>query len=125
MHVPSTVSRRVLQSEPPVTRRVMGGDERIRLLKFVTLFGFGGTERQFVNLGLALDSKRFALEYACMRRWGHFLGELDARGLGLSEFPIRRLFGLGALRQQLRLARHLGRKRIQIVHSYNFYSNVF
>ena len=36
-------------------------DERIRLMKFVTLFGFGGTERQFVNLGLALDSQRFAL----------------------------------------------------------------
>jgi glycosyltransferase involved in cell wall biosynthesis len=100
-------------------------DERIRLMKFVTLFGFGGTERQFVNLGLALDSQRFALEYACMRRWGHFLGELDGCGVPLSEFPIRRLFGVGALRQQLRLARHIGRRRIQIVHSYNFYSNVF
>src|SRR5436853_5444463 len=86
--------------------------ERIRLMKFVTLFGFGGTERQFVNLGLALDAQRFALEYACMRRWGHFLAELDNRNVPLTEFPIRSLFGVGALRQQLRLARHIGRRRI-------------
>jgi glycosyltransferase involved in cell wall biosynthesis len=100
-------------------------DERIRLMKFVTLFGFGGTERQFVNLGLALDAKRFALEYACMRRWGHFLEEVATHRVPLSEFPIRRLFGPAALHQQFRLARHLGRERIQIVHAYNFYSNVF
>lgn len=94
-------------------------------MKFVTLFGFGGTERQFVELGLALDSKRFALEYACMRRWGHFLEELSQRSIPLSEYPIRCLFGGGALCQQLRLARHIGRHRIQIVHSCNFYSNAF
>src|SRR5438046_5304412 len=114
-------------SQPPtlVAPETPVATERIRLMKFVTLFGFGGTERQFVNLGAALDSQRFALEYGCMHRWGHFLGELDERKVSLSEFPIRRLFGPGALRQQLRLARHIGRGGIQIVHSYNFYSNVF
>jgi glycosyltransferase involved in cell wall biosynthesis len=94
-------------------------------MKFVTLFGFGGTERQFVNLGLALDERRFALEYACIRRWGYFLDELVRRQVPVAEYPIRRLFGAKALRQQLRLARHIGTRRIQIVHSYNFYSNVF
>jgi glycosyltransferase involved in cell wall biosynthesis len=119
---PSTRSR---QFHRETAESPQSGDERIRLMKFVTLFGFGGTERQFVNLGLALDSQRFALEYACMRRWGHFLEELSSRGIALAEYPIHRLFGPGALRQQLRLARHIGRHRIQIVHSYIFYSNVF
>jgi glycosyltransferase involved in cell wall biosynthesis len=94
-------------------------------MKFVTLFGFDGTERQFVNLGGAPDAQRFALEYACMRRWGPVLSEVADRNVPLREFPIRSLFGVGALRQQLKLARHIGKRRIQIVHSFHFYSNVF
>jgi glycosyltransferase involved in cell wall biosynthesis/alpha-beta hydrolase superfamily lysophospholipase len=100
-------------------------EDRIRLLTFVTDFGCGGTERQFINLGVALDHERFALEYGCSRLWGKLLPELSDRGMPMSEYPIRRLYGVDALRQQLRLARHLKRRRIQILHSFNFYSNVF
>jgi glycosyltransferase involved in cell wall biosynthesis len=60
-----------------------------------------------------------------MRRWGPVLSEVADRNVPLREFPIRSLFGVGALRQQLKLARHIGKRRIQIVHSYHFYSNVF
>jgi len=94
-------------------------------MKFVSQFGSGATDRQFVDFDSALDAQRFALEYACMRRSGHFLSQLVDRGLSLKEFPIRRLLGVGAFRQQLKLARYIGRRRIQIVHSYDFSSNVF
>ncbi len=122
-------------STPPLSlvalgRRSLDGvrpraGECIRLLKFVTRFGVDGNERELVNLGLALDSRRFALEYACLRRCDHVLDELARRAVPLSEYPIRRLFGGAAVRQQLRLARHIRRRRIQILHSYDFYSNVF
>jgi glycosyltransferase involved in cell wall biosynthesis len=97
----------------------------VRLLTFVTDFGCGGTERQFVNLGRALDAKRFALEYGCMRLWGQLLKDVSDREIPIREYPIRRLWGAAAMVQQLRLARYLRRRRIQILHSYNFYSNVF
>ena len=42
----------------------------VALLKFVTVFAFGGTERQFVNLGLGLDPSRVRLSFGCLRREG-------------------------------------------------------
>src|SRR5204863_5369648 len=39
--------------------------------------------------------------------------------------PIHRLYGPHTVGQQIALARHLRRQRIQIVHSYGFYANTF
>jgi L-malate glycosyltransferase len=94
-------------------------------LTFLTDFGCGGTERQVLNLGLSLDSKRFAVEFGCMRLWGALLPEISNSAIPVCAYPIRRLYGTGAINQQLRLARYLRRRRIQILHSYNLYSNVF
>lgn len=99
--------------------------DRIRLLKFVTLFGTGGTERQFVNLGLALDPGRFDLRFGCLRRWGELLEEVERPRLPVVEYRIRSLRRPHTIREQLRLARDLRRERIDIVHTYNFYANVF
>ena len=100
-------------------------DERIRLMEFVTCCGGGGTDRQFANPGLALDAQRFVLEYGCLRGPGHSSAATAARHIPLSEYPLGRRFGPGALRQQLRLARHVGRRRIQIVHADSFDNNLF
>ncbi|MBI2469458.1 MAG: glycosyltransferase [Candidatus Rokubacteria bacterium] len=99
--------------------------DRIRLLKFVTLFGTGGTERQFVNLGLALDPGRFDLRFGCLRRWGELLEEVERPRLPVVEYRIRSLRRPHTIWEQLRLARDLRRERIDIVHTYNFYANVF
>lgn len=101
------------------------GPERIRLLKFLTVFGMGGTERQAVSLGRALDPSRFELHVACLRRWGHLLPDVEALGVPLAEYGLDRLYGGRALRQQWRLARDLRRSRIQVMHTYNFYPTVF
>jgi glycosyltransferase involved in cell wall biosynthesis/pimeloyl-ACP methyl ester carboxylesterase len=105
--------------------KLNAAQDRIRLLTFVTDFGCGGTERQVVNLGLALDTKRFAVEFGCLRQWGTLLPEITNAGFPLRDYPIRRLYGARAMRQQVRLARHLRRHRTQVLHSYNLYSNVF
>jgi glycosyltransferase involved in cell wall biosynthesis len=99
--------------------------DRIKLLEFVTLFAIGGTERQVVNLSRALDLSRFELYMGCLRQAGEFLKEIEAREIPISEYRIRSFYHPKTFVHQLRLARHLIRNRIQILHSYNFYSNVF
>src|SRR5262249_56738643 len=97
----------------------------VRLLKVVTTLMCGGTEQQFMALGRALDPRRFALEFACLRRSGGFVAELDARGIPLREYGIRTFLSVNAIAQQVRLARDLRRSAAQIVHAYSFYGNVF
>jgi len=99
--------------------------DRIRLLTFTTLFAIGGTERHLVNLTDGLDHSRFDLEFACLKRQGEFLPHIEARGLPINEYPVRHLYGPQAFAQELRFARSLRRRRVQIVHTYNFYPNVF
>lgn len=99
--------------------------ERIRLLKFVTLFAIGGTERQVVNLAKGLDRTRFDLRLACLNRVGELLSECDAERWPIAEYRIHRLYGFGTLRRQWELVRHLRRDGIQVMHTYGFYPNVF
>lgn len=99
--------------------------EKVRLLQFVTDFNIGGTERQVLNLALGLDSSRFELHMACFRRQGKLAQELEGQGLPFSEYGIGRLWGPQTFRQQLRFLLYLKRRRIQIVHTYGFYPNVF
>jgi glycosyltransferase involved in cell wall biosynthesis len=85
----------------------------------------GGTENQFMALGRALDPNRFRLEFACLRRSGGFVQELGRRGIPLHEYSFSSFLSLNALGQQAKLRRYLRRRRIDIVHTYNFYGNVF
>jgi len=98
----------------------------IRLLKFVTQFAVGGTERQVMTLAGGLDPARFALHLACLRRSGELL---DQRALFLSappvEYGITNLYNRRAFGERLKFAGYLRRHRIQIVHTYSFYPNVF
>lgn len=99
--------------------------DRIRALQFLTAFALGGTERQVVNLALTLDPARFAPYFGCLHRWGELLGEITARGIPIMECQITKLYNLRAYQERLRFARYLRRERIQIVHAYNFYANLF
>jgi len=100
-------------------------DDRIRLVTFVNGFAVGGTERHVVNLGKSLDRSQFDIRLACFRRLGQFLEEAEACRLPIWEYPIDSLHNGRTLGQQWRFARDLRRHRIQIVHTYNFYPNVF
>ena len=110
---------------PPRADRMSSGDDRIRLLTFVNGFAVGGTERHVVNLGKSLDRSQFDVRLACFRRVGQFLGEAEASRLPIWEYPIDSLHNRRTLRQQWRFTRDLRRHRIQIVHTFNFYPNVF
>jgi len=99
--------------------------EPIRILTFVSNFRIGGTERQFVLAAKHLDRRRFALHIGCFHRFGDFLDELAGSGLPVSEYTIHSLYGLESMRQRLRLARYIRRHRIEVVHTYGFYPNLF
>ena len=98
---------------------------KIRLLKFVGLFAVGGTERHVLNLARELDGSQFELHVACFKRWGLFLKEMEALSVPISEYRINCLYNVHTFRQQLRFARSLKQARVQIVHTYGFYSTVF
>jgi len=100
--------------------------ERVRLLKFVTIFAIGGTERQVMTLASRLDASRYELHLACLRRTGELLDRLPIfRSAPPVEYRITKLFNRHAFQERLRFARYLRRQRIQIVHTYSFYPNVF
>jgi len=96
-----------------------------RILKVVPTLMCGGTENQFMTLSRRLDPRRFSVEFACLRRWGPFVQELVDRQIPLAEYRVSTFRSLQALTQQVMLARHIAQRRIQIVHAYNFYGNVF
>jgi len=96
-----------------------------RVLNVVPTLMCGGTENQFMALTRMLDRTRFDVEFACLRRWGGFVDELVERNIPLTEYPVATFRSVTAIRQQARLARHITRRHVDIVHAYNFYGNVF
>jgi glycosyltransferase involved in cell wall biosynthesis len=97
----------------------------VRLMKFVTQFGVGGTERQFVNLGLALEPSRFAVHFGCLRRSGPLVEEIEARGIPVLDYNVWTFRNPLAAVAQLRLARDIRRHSVRIVHTYGFGANLF
>ncbi|MDP9053816.1 MAG: glycosyltransferase [Acidobacteriota bacterium] len=99
--------------------------ERIRVLNILTNFHIGGTERQVTNLALKLNSARFELHLACLRNSGELLEELKTLDIPRPEFRIGSLYSFRTFLQAVKLIRYLRRNRIQMVHSYGTYPNIF
>jgi glycosyltransferase involved in cell wall biosynthesis len=97
----------------------------VRLMNVVPTLLCGGTENHFMTLSRALDQSRFAVRFACLRRWGPFVTELCERRIPLTEYRVETFRSMNALVQQARLARDVRRHAIDIVHTYSFYGNVF
>lgn len=97
----------------------------VKLMKFVTQFGVGGTERQFVNLGLALEPSRFAVHFGCLRRSGPLVEEIEACGIPVLDYNVWSFRHPKVVFAQLRLARDIRRHGVRIVHTYGFAANLF
>ena len=98
---------------------------RIKVLKFLTHFGIGGTERQFLYAARGLDRSRFDVRVGCLARIGPFLKDLQAVNIPVSEYPTSSLYSCRTLRAQMRFVRDIRREQIQIIHAYGFYPNLF
>lgn len=110
---------------PPLgTRTAEVPREPIRLLKFLAYLAIGGSERQVLNIRHGLDASRFDLHLGCFGCFDEQIA-VDLSGTPLEVFKIRKLYGVRAIKECLRLASYLRQNRIDIVHAYNFYANVF
>lgn len=96
----------------------------IRLLKVVTNFSSGGTEGQVNKLSQALDRNLISLQFVCLKEYGPFIDDMKAAGIPIKEFSIGTFYQLKTYAQIWRLSRFMRRERIQVCHSYNFYSNL-
>jgi L-malate glycosyltransferase len=99
--------------------------EKVRLFKFLNFFCIGGTERQFVNLVKRLDPSRFDVGIGCFQKIGPFLADIEACGRPVTVFQIKSMLSCEALRRQLQFARFLRQSRIQVLHTYGWWANVF
>ncbi|HET7603913.1 MAG TPA: glycosyltransferase [Gemmatimonadales bacterium] len=85
----------------------------------------GGTELNAVRTAERLDRHRVAVEVAAMQPDGPLRARYDEAGIPVTVFPIANLYGPGAWRQGLRLASWLRRRRPDVVHCHDIYSNIF
>jgi glycosyltransferase involved in cell wall biosynthesis len=98
---------------------------RLRLYQFTTDFNVGGTEGQMIALLKGLNRDRFAVHLGCLRGTGTLLADVQAMQIPVTEYRVRSLYRPDTTAQQLRCARQLRRLGIQVLHSYNFYGNLF
>ena len=98
---------------------------RVKILKFLTHFGVGGTERQFLYAVGGLDRSRFDVRVGCLARIGPFIKDVQALNVPIWEYPTKSLYSYQSLRSQAKFVRDIRREGIQIVHTYGFYPNIF
>ncbi|MGA7505515.1 MAG: glycosyltransferase [Candidatus Sulfotelmatobacter sp.] len=81
----------------------------------------GGTERQFVEVTRALQSRGVPVHLGCLLKKGAFASNLES----IVEFDLGgSLYGLQSLRSRWQLARHLRKLGVKMAHAFDFYANL-
>ena len=90
-------------------------------------FEQGGSERQALQLVRQLhESERCRVRLACLQNKGSLRGEADRLGLGeIPEYPLTSFYDRNFVTQLRRLARFLKENQIDVVHTHDFYTNIF
>jgi len=90
-------------------------------------FEQGGSERQALQLVRQLhESGRCGVRLACLQNKGSLRGEADRLGLGeIPEHPLTSFYDRNFVTQLRRLGRFLTENEINVVHTHDFYTNIF
>ncbi len=98
-----------------------------RVLQFIGSFHQGGSERQAVALTRMLSNEgSFEVRVATLNKQGVLRGEIDALGLPeIAEFPLTSFYDANFIRQVRRCAKYLTQNKIDLIHTHDFYTNVF
>lgn len=90
-------------------------------------FHQGGSERQALQLTRLLhDHGQFQLKLACLSPDGMLRREIEDLNLGeIRAFPLDSFYDRNALVQLRRFASHLRAAKINILHTHDFYTNIF
>ena len=97
------------------------------VLQLIDSFEQGGSERQAIQLTKLLhQSGRFSLRLASLSPVGPLKQEVADLQLGeVPSFPLNSFYDLKALGQLRRFVRFLRDARVDILHTHDFYTNVF
>lgn len=98
-----------------------------RILHFFGSFHQGGSERQAVNLvKLLKDEGSFDVFAATLNDEGVLRPEIETAGLTeVPAFPLTSFYNVNFIRQIRKCVRHLRDHKIDIVHTHDFYTNIF
>lgn len=90
-------------------------------------FEQGGSERQALQLVRQLhESGRCNVRLACLQNKGSLRAEADRLGLGeIPEYPLTSFYDRNFVTQLRRLARFLKENEIDVIHTHDFYTNIF
>lgn len=97
------------------------------VLQLIDSFNQGGSERQALQLTrLLLESKHFNVRLASLSAEGTLRDEVANLDLGeIPAFPLNKFYDGNAFLQLRRLVRFLKVAKVQILHTHDFYTNVF
>lgn len=97
------------------------------ILQFIGSFHMGGSERQAVQLTrLLYEDKTCNLFLAVLKNEGVLREEVERIGFtDIPEFPLTSFYDFNFLKQLQKCVRFLRENKIDIVHTHDFYTNVF
>jgi L-malate glycosyltransferase len=97
------------------------------VLQLIDSFHQGGSERQVLQLTRLLhDSGRFHVRLACLNPAGVLRGEIEDLPLAeIPAFPLTAFYDRNALAQARRFVRYLRANDVQVLHTHDFYTNIF
>jgi glycosyltransferase involved in cell wall biosynthesis len=97
------------------------------VLQLIGSFNQGGSERQAVQLvGLLRKAENYNVHVACLNFEGPLLDEIAQLGYReIPEFPLNSFYDANMLAQVRACARYLRENRIDLIHTHDFYTNIF
>ncbi len=100
---------------------------RKNILQLVGNFNQGGSERQAVQLiRLLNEDKTHNIFLAALNNDGVLRGEVEKIGFTeISEFRLNSFYDLNFLRQLRRCVKFLRENKIEVIHTHDFYTNIF
>ena len=98
-----------------------------RILQLVDSFDEGGSERQALELTRLLHgSGKYELYLASLKADGVLRSSIAGLNLGeVSSYPLKRFYDRNAVIQLRRFVHHLRSSRIDVLHTHDFYTNIF
>ena len=96
------------------------------VLQLIDSFHQGGSERQALQLTRLLrDSDRFRVQLACLNPDGVLRSEIENQLGEIPAFPLTAFYNPQAFSQMRRFARYLKSNKVQVLHTHDFYTNIF
>lgn len=97
------------------------------VLQLIDSFNQGGSERQALQLTRLLhESNRFQVRLACLSPEGTLRAEIADLKIGeIPSFQLGSFYNCNAFRQLRRFVKFLKSSRVDILHTHDFYTNIF